>query len=114
MRCLRESAQLPPRLAGAPAADDTLFNRYRRVIAAYDPAPYPGRLAVLRSETMKDVRPEMGWSAIGRQVELHAIPGDHFTSITRDIATTAAQLRACLDSALRSASGDAGGIRTQA
>ncbi len=109
----RKRAAAAP-LAGAPAADDTLFNRYRRVIAAYDPAPYPGRLAVLRSETMKDVRPEMGWSAIGRQVELHAIPGDHFTSITRDIATTAAQLRACLDSALRSASGDAGGIRTQA
>src|SRR5204863_4361504 len=66
----------------APAADDTLFARYRRVIAAYDPAPYPGRLAVLRSETMKDLRPSLGWSAIGMAVELHAIPGDHFTSIT--------------------------------
>jgi thioesterase domain-containing protein len=83
----------------APAADDTLFNRYRRVIAAYDPAPYAGRLAVLRSETMKDLRPSLGWSAISKEVELHSIPGDHFTSITRNIATTAARLRACLDSA---------------
>jgi hypothetical protein len=106
----------------APAPGDTLFTRYRRVIAEYDPAPYPGRLAVLRSETMKDLRPSLGWSAIGKEVELHAIPGDHFTSITRNIATTAARLRACLDSALgprsRDADGpqssDADGIRTQA
>jgi hypothetical protein len=101
----------------APAADDTLFARYRRAIAAYDPAPYPGRLAVLRSETMKDLRPSLGWSAIGKEVELHTIPGDHFTSITSNIATTAARLRACLDSALRVSASDApdvGGVRTQA
>ena len=91
----------PPTPAAAPG-DDTLFARYRRVIAAYDPAPYPGRLAVLRSETMKDLRPSLGWSAIGKEVELHTIPGDHFTSITSNIATTAARLRACLDAALRS------------
>jgi amino acid adenylation domain-containing protein len=88
-----------PQAAPAPTTEDTLFARYRRVIAAYDPAPYPGRLAVLRSETMKDLRPSLGWSGIGKQVELHAIPGDHFTSITSNIATTAARLRACLDSA---------------
>jgi amino acid adenylation domain-containing protein len=88
-----------PPAAPAPAPDDTLFTRYRRAIAAYDPAPYPGRLAVLRSETMKDLRPSLGWSGISRQVELHAIAGDHFTSITSNIATTAARLRACLDSA---------------
>src|SRR6185295_2772925 len=106
-----------PVAASTPApipADDTLFARYRRAIAAYDPAPYPGRLAVLRSETMKDLRPSLGWSAIGKEVELHTIPGDHFTSITSNIATTAARLRACLDAALLTTPGDASGIRTQA
>jgi amino acid adenylation domain-containing protein len=88
-----------PLPAPAAEADDTLFARYRRVIAAYDPAPYPGRIAVLRSETMRDLRPSLGWSGISGQVELHPIAGDHFTSITSNIATTAARLRACLDSA---------------
>jgi thioesterase domain-containing protein len=92
----------PPPLASAPPPEDTLFTRYRRVIAAYDPAPYPGRLAVLRSETMKDLRPSLGWSGIGKQVDLHMIAGDHFTSITSNIVKTAARLRACLDSALGS------------
>ena len=69
------------------------------MIAAYDPAPYPGRIAVLRSQTMKDLRPSLGWSGISKEVELHMVPGDHFTSITTNIATTAARLRACLDSA---------------
>src|SRR5262249_10804324 len=83
------NAPTPPKTEPAPepapppaAGEDTLFARYRRAIAAYDPAPYPGRLAVLRSETMRDLRPSLGWSGIGKQVELHAIPGDHFTSIT--------------------------------
>jgi amino acid adenylation domain-containing protein len=89
----------PPQPVPAPAAEDTLFARYRRVIAAYDPAPYPGRLAVLRSESMKDLRPSLGWSGIGKEVELHMIAGDHFTSITSNIVKTAARLRACLDSA---------------
>jgi len=48
---------------------------------------------------VKDLRPSLGWSGIGKEVELHAIPGDHFTSITSNIATTAARMRACLDSA---------------
>ena len=94
----RKSEPVAPAIP-VPAPDDTLFNRYRRAIAAYDPAPYPGRLAVLRSEAVKDLRPSLGWSGIGKEVELHAIPGDHFTSITSNIATTAARMRACLDSA---------------
>ncbi|MEP7181429.1 MAG: amino acid adenylation domain-containing protein [Betaproteobacteria bacterium] len=95
----------PPRAAtqavatGAP--DDSIVARYRRIVAAYDPASYPGRLAVLRSESMVDMRPSLGWSALGRDVESHAIAGDHFTSITRDVAATAAQLATCLDRACR-------------
>jgi hypothetical protein len=47
------------------------------------------------------LRPSLGWSGICKRVELHKIPGDHFTSITSNIATTAARLRACLDGALQ-------------
>ncbi len=87
--------------AGPGAGDDTLFARYRRAIAAYDPAPYPGRLAVLRSETMKDLRPSLGWSAIGKDVELCTrFPATTSRRSRSNIATTAARLRACLDAAL--------------
>ena len=100
----------PPTPAAAPG-DDTLFARYRRVIAAYDPAPYPGRLAVLRSETMKDLRPSLGWSAIGKEVDSTRFRA---TTSRRSPATSRRPPRGwrVLDSALRS--GDAGGIRTQA
>jgi len=48
-----------------------------------------------------DLAGEDARSLLRGLLELHAIPGDHFTSITSNIATTAARLRACLDSALR-------------
>ena len=97
---VRKLAPAAP-VASASAKEETLFARYRTIIATFAPAPYPGRLAVLRSDSMKDLRPCLGWSDIGQQVETHAIPGDHFASITRNIATTAARVRACLDSAYR-------------
>jgi hypothetical protein len=90
-----------------------LFARYRRAIAAYDPAPYPGRLAVLRSETMKDLRPSLGWSAIGKEVELHRDPRRPFHvdhEQHRDDRGAAARVSR---RALRFPGSDAGGIRTQ-
>jgi thioesterase domain-containing protein len=74
-----------------------VFLRYRRAIAGYAPEHYPGRIAVLCSEHTHDARQDLGWSAISRQVETHAIPGDHHTSITRHVATTGALIKACLE-----------------
>ncbi len=82
-----------------PVRDD-IFARYRRAIDGYAPARVPVRIAVLRSSESRDVRPNLGWSAVGERVETHTIPGDHLSSITRHVAETAAAMRTCIDSAL--------------
>jgi hypothetical protein len=73
-----------------------LTARYRSAVQAYLPAPYPGRLVVLRSEHLEDRRPDLGWSRVSRRVEVHSVPGDHLGCITRHVEATAARLRACL------------------
>ena len=79
-----------------------VFLRYRRAMAGYAPAHYPGRIAVLCSERTHDPRQGLGWSTVSRQVEMHAIPGDHHTSITRHVAATGARIRECLEAAIES------------
>jgi thioesterase domain-containing protein len=87
----------PPSAPHGSARD--IFLRYRRAMARYAPARYPGRIAVLCSERTRDVRPHLGWSSVSERVETHAIPGSHHTSITRHVATTGARIRACLEAA---------------
>ena len=74
-----------------------LSARYRRAAQAYLPAPYPGRLVVLRSEHAEDRRPDLGWSQVSPRVEVHVVPGDHLGCITRHVGTTAARLGACIE-----------------
>ena len=74
-----------------------VFARYRAAVASYVPAPYSGRIVVLRSENTRDVRPDLGWSVLGVGVETYTIPGDHHSSITRHVAETAARIRACIE-----------------
>jgi thioesterase domain-containing protein len=80
-----------------PPSDDTLNEAYRRVIKAYVPAPYPGRLIVLRSQHTQDSRPDLGWGLVNERVEVHEVPGDHLGAITRRIEETARRLRDCLE-----------------
>ena len=80
--------------------DDKPFVRYRRAMARYSPARVPVRIAVLHSASFQDLRPNLGWSAVGQDVETHLIPGDHLTSITRHVAETAARMQACIDTAV--------------
>jgi amino acid adenylation domain-containing protein len=74
-----------------------LTARYRRAVQGYMPAPYPGRLVVLRSQYLDDPRPDLGWSQLCPCVEVHAVPGDHLGCITRHVAETAGRLGACLE-----------------
>lgn len=73
-----------------------LTAHYRRAFLAYVPAPYPGRLAVLRSQSPGDPRPDLGWASVNRHVQVHAIPGDHLGCVTRDVGGTARRIAACL------------------
>jgi hypothetical protein len=82
------------------STDDKAFARYWQAMARYSPTRVPVRIAVLRSASFEDMRPNLGWSSIGEHVETHAIPGDHHSSITRYVAETAARMRACIDAAL--------------
>jgi amino acid adenylation domain-containing protein len=79
----------------APLVPD-LTARVRHAVQAYLPAPYPGRLVVLRSERLEDGRPDLGWSQVSPRVEVHAVPGDHLGCITSHVGTTAARLGACI------------------
>jgi amino acid adenylation domain-containing protein len=84
-----------------PTPNDTITQRYERAVAKYAPGDFPGRVAVLRSETLQDMRVSLGWSLVARQVETHMIPGGHFSAITRHVPTLAACIRSCIDAALR-------------
>jgi hypothetical protein len=85
-----------PRVGAVPRVG-ALQAAYRRVVQAYVPAPYSGRIVVLRSEHAPDSRPDLGWSTVGARVEVHEVPGDHLGTITRHIAETARRLRDCLE-----------------
>jgi thioesterase domain-containing protein len=91
-----------PTLVANAGLELNVFARYRLVTAAYAPARYPGRIAVLRSKGTPMSRPHLGWSAMSDEVESHTIPGDHHTSITRHVVATAARFRECLDAAIAS------------
>lgn len=68
---------------------------------AYLPAPYGGRILVLRSEDETDPRADLGWSSICRHVETYQVPGDHLGAITRHIGATSERLRLALEESLR-------------
>ena len=69
---------------------------YRDVIRRYVPAPYAGRVVVLRPENHPDTRPAMGWTAFAPGAQTVVVAGDHHTVITRHLDATAAQVRSCL------------------
>ena len=79
-----------------------VFTRYRQAIASYAPPRYSGRIALLRSELTFAVKPYMGWTTFCAQVDVHTIPGDHHTSVTRFAAQTAARIRECIGAASQS------------
>ena len=72
------------------------FARYRDAIKRYVPAPYAGRVVVLRPENHRDTRPAMGWTAFAPGAQTVIVPGDHHTVVTRHIDSTAAHVRTCL------------------
>ena len=83
---------------GKPIA--SVAQRYKAAVARYAPELFPGRVAVLRSQGIHDIRQSLGWSLVARQVDTHAIPGNHFSAITRHVAELGACIRLCVDEAL--------------
>ena len=93
----------PPAAVPSPPARPAspLAVHYERAVRRYIPAPYDGRIALLRSVEEPDRRLDLGWSSICPLVTVHAVPGGHVGAITRHVRATAERLRACLEEALR-------------
>jgi thioesterase domain-containing protein len=79
-----------------------LEEAYNRAVEGYVPRSYPGRVTVFWPEGKRvgglgDVT--IGWRQVAKHVELHVVPGEHLTSITRHLPALAALLTTCLDTA---------------
>jgi thioesterase domain-containing protein len=103
-----------PGQASAPPARQLTPRRQAVLNAAlrererYVPRPYPGRFSLFRAaypNWFMVARQRLAWSSVaGKDMDLHVVPGDHF-SLDREphVAVLAARLRSCLDAALDAA-----------
>jgi amino acid adenylation domain-containing protein len=78
---------------GPPARRPFLLEAYRRIITAYRPAPYEGKLTVLQPAEVEPLSDF--WPKMGRDVEIRTISGGHLTSITQHAAEVATELQSC-------------------
>jgi len=79
----------------------TVRASYGRCLLRYRPKPYRGRILLLVSEEFYRRNPTLGWHrlALGG-IDVHRLPGNHFSYIREHVRAAATQLRACLDSAM--------------
>ncbi|HEV8580122.1 MAG TPA: amino acid adenylation domain-containing protein [Thermoanaerobaculia bacterium] len=80
-----------------------VFRANVRAARSYDPAPYPGRITLLRaSDQAVNGDPTLGWSALsGESVKVHSMAGTHLTLLAEPhVQELAARLRADIDVAL--------------
>ena len=85
---------LSPRLSRVERND-----AYHRVVGAYIPGPYPGRVVLLRTASTQLRAPDdptVGWGEVASQLEVRPIPGDHFSILTADFEALAECLATCL------------------
>jgi thioesterase domain-containing protein len=71
---------------------------YHRMVSIYVPRRYEGRIVVFKAADSRG-EPDLGWSRVAREVEVHVIPGGHFTFITRYVSALGARLQASLQAA---------------
>jgi thioesterase domain-containing protein len=75
-------------------------NRYFGRMLRYRPQPYDGKLTLVACAERRRSDPARVWrEVVGGSLEIHEIPGDHYSHLRDHVATTAA----CLDECLRRA-----------
>ena len=74
--------------------------RYTRAMDRYAGGPYAGHIVVVRSGGLDDARPDLGWAGFAASTEVHVLPGDHVTVVTRHIDRLASVTRQAIDHAL--------------
>jgi thioesterase domain-containing protein len=74
-----------------------------RALRSYQPQQYRGRIVLLVAERRRREPgdPTVGWSRLSSEpVEVHAIPGDHYTILQEpQVSVLAEQLKRCLEAA---------------
>ena len=61
------------------------FEQNRSVLASYKAGPFPGRVTLFRAKEnlgMSPSDPLLGWDQLTEGVELHIVPGNHFTMLS--------------------------------
>jgi surfactin synthase thioesterase subunit len=93
------------REAGSLADDASEATRrgvaYLTLEHQFMPRRYPGRITLFWPEDDEE-RPDEAaarWSKVADEVELHVLPGDHRTCVTRHVRALAGELEACLERA---------------
>ena len=80
-----------------------IFRSNLIALSKYVPGAYQERIVVFRASDVKEQipGPTLGWEELSaRPVEVHVIPGDHYTMIAKPhVQILADKLRSCFDSA---------------
>ncbi len=80
-----------------PGMDPGLQRTWQRIGAKYIPRRYHGRITLLVPRPAKVAGSSvLGWRAVAKSVEIHAIRGSHLTCITQYVDDTAGLLNDCL------------------
>jgi amino acid adenylation domain-containing protein len=98
-------------IESSPLQEASLFYqakvRYRRLLYRHEPQKYPGHVAVIVNQEQANFEPDLGWTGFSQSLELHTVPGDHFTMLPKH-ATEVAHL------ILKSIAGASGATETKA
>jgi thioesterase domain-containing protein len=70
--------------------------RYSRAMDRYRGGPCATHIVIVRSRTLDDARRDLGWSRLAASAEIHGLPGDHVTLITRHADEMAQVVRAAI------------------
>ncbi len=75
---------------------------YYEVLERYRPPTYLGKITLLVSEDHYQQDPTRGWNHIAAGgLEIHKLPGDHDSYLGEHVQTTAEELKACLEGAIK-------------
>jgi thioesterase domain-containing protein len=95
-----DAAPASPETSGpTDLLSEPLAHTYARVLAGHIPRRYAGAITLLRAGDTSAGKPDGGWRAVARNVDVHVIPGDHETSRTEHVRALSERLSACLQKA---------------
>src|SRR5258707_4875162 len=78
-----------------------VFKANRRALRRYVPASYQGRVVLFLASddaSLPSDDPALRWGRAAEQLEIQAVPGDHYQIVTEPhVRTLAARMKACLE-----------------